>query len=135
MLSGSTDAVANGVGRWNRFNEIAALLGALGYETRLRLVAILAEPPGQALCAGDLAARMGVPASSLSFHLKHLVACRVVVTSRSSRQRFYAVNESNPDLRKLLDMLPRCAPEHMAAGLVEAPPSNRLGSINTMVAT
>ncbi len=53
--------------------DLARFFKALGDETRLRLVSLLAQQePGRALCVGRLAEELGVTASSVSQHLRVL---------------------------------------------------------------
>jgi DNA-binding transcriptional ArsR family regulator len=53
--------------------ELVRFFKALGDETRLRLVALLAQQePGSAMCVGRLARELGVTASAVSQHLRVL---------------------------------------------------------------
>ena len=53
--------------------ELVRFYKALGDETRLKLVALLAQQePGRAMCVGRLARELGVTASAVSQHLRIL---------------------------------------------------------------
>ncbi|MCU0889759.1 MAG: metalloregulator ArsR/SmtB family transcription factor [Rubritepida sp.] len=72
-------------------DEQAALaFTALGQPTRLALLrALLARGPS-GLPAGDVAARLGVPPSTLSFHLRTLEQAGLVAATRHGRSLVYA---------------------------------------------
>ena len=54
-------------------HELARFFKALADETRLRLVALLArQEPGNALCVGRLAGKLGTTTSNVSQHLRVL---------------------------------------------------------------
>lgn len=67
-------------------------LSALAHETRLAVFRLLVErgPPG--LAAGVVAERLGLPASSLTFHMQHLHRAGLVTQRRVGRQLIYAAN-------------------------------------------
>lgn len=78
-------------------------LGALAHDHRMAVFRLLvrAGPPG--LAAGDIAAQLDMPPSSLSFHLSQLTRAGLLRTWRVSRHVFYAVDF--PAMRGLLDFL------------------------------
>ncbi len=53
-------------------DEAAFAFAALGQGTRLELLRVLLETGPTGLAAGEVAARLGVPPSTLSFHLRAL---------------------------------------------------------------
>src|ERR1700704_6173350 len=53
-------------------SDAAAAFAALSQETRLDLMRLLIAEGASGLSAGDIAARLAVPASTLSFHLAAL---------------------------------------------------------------
>jgi ArsR family transcriptional regulator len=67
-------------------------LSALGHETRLALFRMLVERGPDGLSAGVIAERLGVPPSSLTFHLQHLHRSGLVTQRRLSRQLIYAAD-------------------------------------------
>ena len=67
-----------------------AALGALAQDTRLRAFRLLVERGPEGLPAGQLAAALGVPPSSLTFHLQQLLHAGLVTQRRSSRNLIYA---------------------------------------------
>src|SRR5258708_31512419 len=66
---------AGGMGAAGGGSEVAALLQALGDPARLRAVEVLSRAPRR---AGDLAEAVGVPAPTMSKHLRGLLAAGVV---------------------------------------------------------
>ena len=63
-------------------SSLAELLQALGDPARLRVVEALSRSPRR---AGDLAAVAGVPAPTMSKHLRVLLAAGIVTDERSAR--------------------------------------------------
>ena len=67
-------------------DELFRFFKALGDETRLQLVVLLAQQqPGQALCVGRLARELGVTPSAVSQHLRVLKDLDLV---RGERKRY-----------------------------------------------
>ncbi|MBI3515741.1 MAG: metalloregulator ArsR/SmtB family transcription factor [Proteobacteria bacterium] len=69
--------------------DISATFSALGQTTRVQLLRALAGTPG--MPAGDLRARVDVPASTLSFHLAALEQAGLVRATRRGRHIIYAL--------------------------------------------
>jgi DNA-binding transcriptional ArsR family regulator len=67
-------------------------LTALAQETRLAVFRLLVEAGPEGLCAGDIAARLGVPAATLSFHLAQLANAGLVQARQQSRFIFYSAD-------------------------------------------
>ncbi len=67
-----------------------AALGALAHETRLALFRLLVTRGPEGVAAGDIAERLGVPPSSLSFHLQELVHAGLISQRRLSRNLIYS---------------------------------------------
>jgi DNA-binding transcriptional ArsR family regulator len=79
--------------------ELVRFFKALGDETRLRLVALLAQQePGRALCVGRLASELGVTASAVSQHLRVLKDLGLVRGERRGYRLHYFL-----DLERLAD--------------------------------
>lgn len=74
--------------------EVTGALAALAQETRLTLFRLLVERGPDGLSAGVLAERLGIPLSSLSFHLRTLQNARLITQRRASRQLIYAAEFS-----------------------------------------
>lgn len=70
--------------------DLARFFRALGDETRLRLVALLAQQePGRAMCVGRLARELGVTDSAVSQHLRVLKDLGLVNVERRSYRLHY----------------------------------------------
>lgn len=67
-------------------------LSALAHEHRLAVYRMLVERGPDGLSAGVIAERLGVPPSSLTFHLQHLLRAGLISQRRVSRQLFYAAD-------------------------------------------
>ena len=73
-------------------DQIIRALGALAQEHRLAVFRLLVEAGPAGIAAGALAETLGVPASSMSFHLAQLSAAGLVTQRRVSRSIFYAAD-------------------------------------------
>ncbi len=69
-----------------------AALAALAHEHRLAAFRLLVEAGPNGLSAGLVAERLGIPPSSLTFHLQQLLRAELVTQRRLSRQLIYATN-------------------------------------------
>jgi len=67
-------------------------LSALAQETRLAIFRLLVERGPAGLAAGDIAERLGLPPSSLSFHLAQLSHAGMILQQRQSRSLIYPVD-------------------------------------------
>ena len=72
-------------------NAIAAL-GALAQEHRLSLFRLLVQAGPDGMAAGAIAEALGVPNSSLSFHLAQLSRAGLVRQQRQHRSLIYSAN-------------------------------------------
>jgi DNA-binding transcriptional ArsR family regulator len=72
--------------------QTVAALSALAHEHRLAIYRMLVERGPNGLPAGTIAERLGVPPSSLTFHLQHLLRAGLVTQRRLSRQLIYAAD-------------------------------------------
>lgn len=72
-------------------NQAAAGFAALSQETRLKLMRLLATKGATGMPAGELAVRLALPPSTLSFHLSALEQAGLVRSTRRGRQMIYAV--------------------------------------------
>ncbi len=67
-------------------------LAALAHDTRLALYRMLVERGPEGLSAGVIAERLGIPPSSLTFHVQHLHRAGLITQRRLSRQLIYAAD-------------------------------------------
>lgn len=73
-------------------DAIVRSLGALAQEHRLAAFRLLVQAGPDGLAAGALAEALGIPASSLSFHLAQLSNAGLVSQRRVSRSIIYAAD-------------------------------------------
>lgn len=73
-------------------NDALAKLAALAQETRLALFRRLVRAGPEGESAGLLAAVLGTPAPTLSFHLKELERAGLITQRREGRSLIYAAN-------------------------------------------
>ena len=71
--------------------RVLLAFAALSNETRLDLVRLLVAWGEGGLPAGEIARRMGLSASRLSFHLSALEQAGLIAARRAGRQVFYGV--------------------------------------------
>ena len=69
-----------------------AALGALAQEHRLALFRLLVQAGADGMAAGAIAEKLGVPNSSLSFHLAQLRSAGLVTQERQHRSLIYRAN-------------------------------------------
>lgn len=67
-------------------------LGALAQEHRLAAFRLLVQAGDEGLAAGTIAEKLGVPASSMSFHLAQLGHAGLVTQRRESRSIIYTAD-------------------------------------------
>lgn len=105
-------------------NAAVVALGALAQEHRLALFRLLVQAGDEGLPAGMIAGKLGVPNSSLSFHLAQLRGAGLITQERQHRSLIYRANY--PAMNGLVDYLTEncCAgAEYAPAGLSASPPS------------
>jgi DNA-binding transcriptional ArsR family regulator len=73
-------------------HQIVAALGALAHDTRLGAFRLLVEAGPNGLPAGEIAQRLKIAPSSLTFHLQQLSHAGLVTHRRLSRQIIYAMD-------------------------------------------
>ena len=85
--------------------EVIKSLAALAHPLRLQVFRALVVAGQPGLTPGVMQGGLGVPAATLSFHLKELVASGLVTSERSSRFRIYraAFDRMNAVLGYLTD--------------------------------
>jgi ArsR family transcriptional regulator, arsenate/arsenite/antimonite-responsive transcriptional repressor len=72
--------------------QAVAALGAIAHDHRLAVYRMLVERGPEGLPAGDIAARLDMPPSSLTFHLQHMLHAGLVTQRRLGRQLIYAAD-------------------------------------------
>ena len=75
----------------NSTDAIAAL-GSLAQEHRLANLRLLVQAVPEGMAAGAIAEALGVPNSSLSFHLAHLHRAGLIGQQRQSRSLIYSAD-------------------------------------------
>lgn len=83
--------------------DAAEIFTALGQPTRLDLLRTLLAAGPNGLAAGDIAARLAIPPSTLSFHLRALEHAGLIAATRQGRTLIYAAQVNR--LRTLLSFL------------------------------
>jgi DNA-binding transcriptional ArsR family regulator len=81
----------------------AEQLSALGHPVRLQILRFVVQGGGEGTSAGDIQSHVGLPASTLSHHLKRLVDAGLLTSRSEGTYHYYA-----PDygaLRKLTNYL------------------------------
>ena len=71
---------------------VIVALGALAQDHRLALFRLLVQAGRQGMSAGAIADALGIPASSLSFHLAHLRRAGLIEQERRHRSLIYRVD-------------------------------------------
>ena len=101
-------------------------LSALAQEHRLKLFRLLVQAGGKGMPAGAIAETLGVPNSSLSFHLAQLRNAGLILQERQHRSLIYRANY--PAMNALVGYLmenccggAECAP----SAACETPPQER----------
>ena len=67
-------------------------LSALAQEHRLAAFRLLVQAGGEGMTAGALAEALGIPNSSLSFHLAQLTNAGLIIQRRASRSLIYSAD-------------------------------------------
>jgi ArsR family transcriptional regulator len=100
-------------------------LGALAQDHRLALFRLLVEAGDKGLAAGVIAENLGVPNSSLSFHLAQLKAAGLILQERQRRSLIYRANY--PAMNALVGFLTEncCGAGECAAPACEIPARER----------
>ena len=90
-------------------------LGALAQDHRLRLFRLLVRAGRGGMPAGAIAERLGVPNSSLSFHLTQLQRAGLIAVERQGRSLVYRADFAAMDRLVAFLMENCCADESCAA--------------------
>lgn len=89
-------------------------MSALANESRLSVFLLLVPEGPNGLAAGEIGARLGIPANALSFHLTRLRFARLVSVRRNGQQKIYAA--AYGEMQNLMDYLARNCCEYDEAG-------------------
>jgi len=84
-------------------NIAAKTFSALAQDTRLSALKLLIDAGPIGLAAGELAEKAHASPSSLTFHMKELVAANLIHSRREGRKIFYSADYGG--LRDLIDFL------------------------------
>ena len=68
------------------------LLAALAQETRLGIFRMLVQAGPAGLAAGEIGAQLGIPANTLSFHLKTLTQAGLLLPRQEGRFIYYSAS-------------------------------------------
>lgn len=68
------------------------MLAALAQDSRLRIFRLLVQVGNDGMIAGQISDYLGIPPSSLSFHMKELSHAGLVNSRQESRYVIYSVN-------------------------------------------
>lgn len=68
------------------------ILSCLAQEARLEIFRLLVQNSPVGLAAGEIAKRLNIPASTLSFHLKELTHAGLIKSEQSSRFIYYSTD-------------------------------------------
>ncbi|SHH45780.1 helix-turn-helix transcriptional regulator [Massilia sp. CF038] len=72
--------------------HVLSAMAALAQESRLAVFRLLVEAGPAGLAAGKIGEQLGIPASSLSFHLKELAHAALVTARQEGRFMHYSAN-------------------------------------------
>ncbi|MFG0288720.1 MAG: ArsR/SmtB family transcription factor [Rhodopirellula sp. JB044] len=73
-------------------NEAVVALSALAQESRLMVFRMLVKAGEEGFPAGEIAEQLGIPAATLSFHLKELANAGLVTSRKDGRSIIYSMN-------------------------------------------
>ena len=72
--------------------DAVVILACLAQEARLDIFRLLVQTSPNGLAAGDIAAKLNLPASTLSFHLKELSHAGLIKSNQSGRFIYYSAD-------------------------------------------
>ncbi len=72
--------------------QVVAALAAIAHEHRLSIYRLLVEKGPEGIPAGEIAERLKMPPSSLTFHLQQMLHAGLVSQRRLGRQLIYAAD-------------------------------------------
>ena len=99
--------------------EVISALAALAQETRLDVFRLLVRAGPDGLSPGVVSEELGIPAATLSFHLKELRSAGLLVCERDGRSRIYS-----PDFETTTALISYLT-ENCCQGVAERPSKQR----------
>ena len=87
----------------SKLQRHAEQLSALGHPVRLKILRFVVQAGPEGAAAGDVQGHVGLPASTLSHHLKRLVDAGVLGARTEGTYHYYAADYAS--LRALTDYL------------------------------
>lgn len=100
-----------------------AALGALAQESRLQVFRLLVGRGPAGLAAGEISERIGVPPTTLSFHLSQLSHAGLVTSRREGRSILYAADYGG--MRGLMGFLTENCCQEGGCGPITTPKRRR----------
>ena len=76
---------------------------ALGQESRLNVFRLIVQKGGQGITPSEIKETLGIPAATLSFHLKEIYQANLILVERQSRNLVYRPNAAQ--VQELMDFL------------------------------
>ena len=101
-------------------------LAALAHDSRLEVFRVLVQAGPEGLAAGEIADRLRIPASTLSFHVKALSQAGLVESRQESRYIYYSARYSA--VNELIEFLGENCCGGRACLPAAAPPRGRRAS-------
>jgi ArsR family transcriptional regulator len=83
--------------------QAVAALAALAQDSRLQVFRLLVEAGEEGIPAGEISEEVGIPAATLTFHLKELMYGGLVESRREGRSIIYSLRVEG--MRDLLEFL------------------------------
>lgn len=105
-------------------NEAVTSLAALAQESRLSIYRLLVQAGPAGMAVGNVAENLGIPAATLSFHLKELTRAELITARQDGRFIYHSANF--PQMAALLGYLT----ENCCRGM----PQECLGVLETALA-
>ena len=84
-------------------DDAVLALGALAQESRLAVFRLLVKRGLEGYSPGDLIEKLGIPAPTLSFHLRELQRAKLIGSRREGRFLYYSANFDR--MKGLIDFL------------------------------
>ncbi len=84
-------------------NDAVTSLAALAQESRLAIYRLLVQAGAAGMAVGSIGENLGIPAATLSFHLKELTRAELITARQDGRFIYYSANF--PQMAALLGYL------------------------------